>query len=244
LRFYLRDYNEAEAGSGRIKREEVVVGSDTILYVTWDNVENYSNPLVANPGTMQMQMNLTTGVVTIVWTNVDANATSGFGSSHLVGYTPAGASNDGGSVDLATTLPVVTASLNMSALSLAASPAPTAGATVVYTTNNIPEFAPTSGLYVAVNIISLGGVPAPGLDLGFLGAPGCAALIATLDMTQAMVGVTPSQTVSFPLPLTVPTGFQFFSQSAALFAPNTLPNGQNAFGMTTSNGISSLVGAW
>ncbi len=238
------DYNEAEGGSGRIKREEVVVGSDTILYITWDNVENYSNPLGVNPGTMQMQLNLTTGVVTIVWTSVDANTTSGFGSSHLVGYSPPGASIDGGSVNLATALPVVTSSLNMSALSLSASPAPVAGVTVVYTTNNIPEFAPTSGLYVAVNIISVGSVPAPGLDLGFLGAPGCAALIASLDVTQSMVGASPSNTVSFALPLSVPAGIQFFSQSAALFLPNTLPNGQNTFGMTTSNAIASLVGAW
>ncbi|MBL8751842.1 MAG: hypothetical protein JNK15_00970 [Planctomycetes bacterium] len=239
------DYNEAEAGSGRIKREEVVVGSDTVLMITWDNVENYSTPLGVNPSTMQIQMNLSTGVVTIVWTTVDSNTTSTFGSSHLVGYSAAGVSNDGGSVDLATSLPFLISSQNVSALALAAAPVvTTAGGTVTYTTNNIPEFAPTSGLFVAVHIISLGQVPAPGLDLGFLGAPGCSALIATLDFTQAMVGASNSQAVTFPFPAGLPVGFGIYSQSAALFAPNTLPNGQNAFGMTTSNGIASTIGAW
>jgi hypothetical protein len=238
------DYNEAEAGSGRIKVEQLAVGSDTVLFVTWDNVENYSVPAGVNPGTMQFQINLTSGQVSIVFTSVDSNATSNFGSAHLIGYTAAGNSNDNGSIDFATAGPQITGSSNMAALALTAAPAPIAGATVTYTTNNIPTFAPASGLYVAVNILSIGQVPAPGLDLGFLGAPGCAALIQSLDLTQAMVGPTPSQSVTLTFPISIPAGATIYSQSAALFLPNSLPNGQNAFGLSTSNAIASTVGAW
>jgi hypothetical protein len=50
--------------------------------------------------------------------------------------------------------------------------------------------------------------------------------------------------VTFTYPPSAPIGLQLYSQSAALFTPNTLPNGQNAAGLTTSNGLSSLLGAW
>ena len=109
---------------------------------------------------------------------------------------------------------------------------------------NIPEFAPGAGLYIALNILSLGQVAAPGIDLGFIGAPGCPGLVQSLDVTQSMVGTSPTQTVSFAVPASVSLGLQFFSQSAALITPNSLPNGQNAFGLTTSNGLASTTGQW
>ena len=56
-----------------------------------------------------------------------------------------------------------------------------------------------------------------------------------------MVGATPSQFVTFPLPPAIPPGLELFSQSAALIQPNSLPNGQNAFGLTTSNGVRSYI---
>jgi hypothetical protein len=39
----------------------------------------------------------------------------------------------------------------------------------------------------------------------------------------------------------VPQGFQLYSQSVGLVAPFSLPNGQNAFGLTVSNGLRSYV---
>jgi len=132
----------------------------------------------------------------------------------------------------------------MQALALSASPNPIPGSTTTYSTTNIPEFAPSSGVYVGLNILSLGQVPPPGLDLGFLGAPGCPLNVASLDLVQSMVGFTNTQSVAFTWPLTVPLGTTIYAQSASLFTPNSLPNGQNAFGATTSNGITSFVGVW
>jgi len=39
-------------------------------------------------------------------------------------------------------------------------------------------------------------------------------------------------------------GLVLFSQSLSLVAPSSLPNGQNAFGMTTSNGLRATTGHW
>lgn len=238
------DYNPAEPGSGAVKYHEAVVGPNTIAYVTWDGVENYSTPAAVNPSTMQFQLNLTTGAVTIVWQSIDANSTSAFGSAHLVGWSPGGPSSDGGSLNLATALPLVTSVLNVNAMSLAAAPAPVSnavvGTVVTYTSTGMPEYSTGAGIYIGMNVISLNQVPA-GLDLFFIGAPGCRAYVSTLDFTQAMVGLTSTNSVTITIPTLVPTGTQLYSQSVTLIAPNSLPNGQNAFGMTLSNGIRSYI---
>jgi hypothetical protein len=234
------DYNESEVGSGRIKSEEV----GGVLYVTWDNVENYSVPAVVNPSTMQFQLTLATGQVTIVWPSIDAAVTSVDGTQHLIGYSPAGASINGGSVNLATALPVTTSALNVAAMALAAAPAPVStagsGTLVTYTQSNIPEAVPASGIYLGATILSVG-QDLPGSDLTILGMPGCSAHITSLDVLVAFVGGTNSLTTQFQVPAGVPYGFQLFAQSVALVAPGSLPNGQNTFGATLSNGVASFV---
>jgi hypothetical protein len=238
------DYNETEPGSGRIVQEEVSTAGGTVLYVTWNNVENYPYSPVVNPTTMQMQCNLSTGEVTIVWTNVDSDPSSSFGSATLVGYSPPGASVDGGPIDLATVLPIMTNPTNLAPLGLGATLA-VVNSSVDYTTTGIPEYSPGAGVYIAINIISFGQIPAPGADLGFLGAPGCAALISGLDIMSSTISTTDSATVSLSLPSPiVMQGDAWYSQSVALFSPNSLPNGENAFGLTTSNAIWTVVGAW
>ncbi|MCK5943702.1 MAG: hypothetical protein KAI24_17090, partial [Planctomycetes bacterium] len=81
----------------------------------------------------------------------------------------------------------------------------------------------------------------PGLPLGFLGAPGCDAYVGTLDLTNTLIGAGPVLSSSFALPSGVPAGFELYAQAVNLVAPNSLPNGQNAFGITTSNGVRSFV---
>ncbi|HEX5054691.1 MAG TPA: hypothetical protein VFZ65_23145 [Planctomycetota bacterium] len=228
------DYNLDEPGSGQVFVEE----SGNVLYVTWLNVESY--PLgVANPSTFQFQVDLGSGSVTCVWQHIDGDSTSSFGSSHLVGYSPGGASVDGGSLALSTALPLLT-TVGMQPLTLTASPAPVAGTTVNYTIAHMPEASPGSGVYVGVLILSLGS--SPGIDLGFLGAPGCLLHVASLDLMLSTVGFSPIQTVSFPLPAVIPSGVSLFAQAAALVVPGSLPNGQNAFGLVTSNGLLSRFG--
>ena len=127
-------------------------------------------------------------------------------------------------------------------LALASAATPIFNTTITYTTSNIPETSPGSGLYLGMHILSLG--QNPGLDLGFLGAPGCSAYVNSLDLTTALVGSTPSQANVFSLPPAGPVGFQLFAQSVALIAPNSLPNGQNTFGIVTSNGIAHTLNAY
>ena len=239
------DFNAGEIGSGAVKYQEAVVGPNTIAYVTWDSVENY--PVVTvNRSTLQFQLNLTTGVVTYVWQSIDANTTSPYGSAHLVGFSPGGTSLDPGGITLATGLPVTT-SPDVLAMTLSASPVPVSngvlGTVVTYTTSNMPEYLPTSGVYIGMNILSLGQIPG-GLDLFFLGAPGCNAYVASLDFPQTMVGVSPTQSVTFTVPTLVAVGTELYSQSVALITPNSLPNGQNAFGLTVSNGVRSYINAF
>jgi hypothetical protein len=231
------DFNPLIAGSGQVKFEQV----GSVAYVTWDGVYSYAT---TNAETMQWQFDTTNGNVSCVWTTI-----GGFGNGFLVGYSPAGASSDPGSTDLSVQLPLTfsTSAVEMTPLALSASPAPIStpsiGTVVTYTTSNIPEYIPTSGLYIAINILSLGQIPAPGIDLIVIGAPGCPAFVSSLDVTQAMVGASNSQSVTFSIPPGLPGGLAIYSQSAAMVQPFSLPNGQNAFGLTTSNGIASVIQA-
>ena len=209
----------------------------SIAYVTWDGVYSYGT---TTPETFQMQFDLATGSVHVIWVTI-----SGQGNDYLVGYAPAGPAIDPGSTDISAALPTAFSigGLDLLPLTLSASPTPvstpTAGTVVTYTTDNMRELAP--GLCVGITIFSVGAVPAPGLDLGFLGAPGCAALVQSLDMTMAMVGLSTTQSVTLSIPPGVPLGSTYHVQSTSLFPPNSLPNGQNAFGILTSNGITSFV---
>ena len=58
------------------------------------------------------------------------------------------------------------------------------------------------------------------------------------------MGVTPTQTVTFPIRAGLPAGLELYSQSVALILPGSLPNGQNAFGMTLSNGMRQRIEAF
>ena len=231
------DYNVAEAGSGQVKREEV----GGVLCITYDGVESYSNPPTANPSTLQCQLDLTSGNVTWVWLSIDGNPTSTLGSSHLVGVRGFGPITDGGSQVLSTG-PRSNLHDFVVPLALSSAATPIYNTTITYTTSNIPETSPGSGIHLGMHILSLG--QNPGLDLGFLGAPGCSAYFDSLDLTTALTGNSPSQSNSFTLPPTGPVGFQAFAQSVALVAPNSLPNGQNAFGLVTSNGLAHTLNSY
>ncbi|HEX5053515.1 MAG TPA: fibronectin type III domain-containing protein [Planctomycetota bacterium] len=133
---------------------------------------------------------------------------------------------------------------NISALQLGASPAPvstpTAGTLLTYTIDNIPEAAPGSGVYLGVTIVSWTPDLA-GTSLAFLDMPGCSLYVGSLDLTLAFVGNSASLTTQFQLPAGVACGTQFYATAAALFVPNSLPNGANGFGAVTSNGVASFV---
>lgn len=132
-------------------------------------------------------------------------------------------------------------------LSIAASPAPvssaTAGTTVGYTIGNIPEYTPGSGARLGLTVLSFSGDLA-GTSLAALGLPGCQLHVNSLDFTIGWVAGGASWTTSIAIPPGVTPGTQLYAIGIALVAPNSLPNGQNAFGAVTSNGVKSFVNAY
>ncbi|MCB9876605.1 MAG: hypothetical protein H6835_03295 [Planctomycetes bacterium] len=234
------DYNPAEPGSGPVRYEEIT----GVACITWDGVESWSTPQTSNPSTLQFQLDLDTGVVTIVWVDVDDDTTSQYGSAHVVGFSAGGASADPGPITLATDLPVTT-SPDRVAMSLTASPAPvstaSSGTLVTYTSHDVPEAAAGSGIYLGANILSLASVPHPFGELSFLDAPGCYVYVLTLSIVAPLVGPTSTLSADYVVPPGVPPGFVLFAQSAALVVPNSLPNGLNGAGLVTSNGIRTYI---
>ena len=234
--FAWHDFRENETGSGRIKIEEAV----GTTYVTWDDVENWEDPtLVVNRSTVQFQIDTATGGVKIVWLVVDNNTTSTFGSGHLVGWHARGAGN--ANFVVLSGLAGETSNEGMTAMSLAASPAPVVGASVNYTTSNIPEFAPGAGLYAQLLYADFG-QNLPGFDLVAIGADGCNLHLGGLgQQLSGSFSVTPTSVFNIPAIPPFP-GFTVYFQAFALFDPAfPQPNGLNTFGLLSSNGIASFV---
>lgn len=219
------DYNTTEAGSGQV----VVQQLGQLLCITWLGVENYPNGF-PNPSTLQFQCNLASGDIAIVFQSIDANASSIWGSSHLVGVTPPGASLDPGSIDFATA-PLFTSNPEQTPLTLTPLTRPVLGTSWMLQAENLP--ANTS---VGVHVI---GFSDPGIDdLTWSGLPGCG-LRASLDV----LGVyTPIDGISPPWGLAIPldnslTGFAVYATTAVQQVPAT-----NAYGFVTGNGVRGILG--
>lgn len=220
------DHNEAEAGSGLVTSHQV----GSVLYLTWANVESYPGGVV-NQSTIQFQLDLSTGGITICFVNVDSNTTSTFGSATLVGVTAPGTSLDSGSINLATApASAMLTSADVAALALAGSTRPIIGTSWNLDATNIPA---------SVNLgIDLFGVSDPGitdLSLFGLGQSGCQ-LRASLDVLNAWLPAGSTHSYSFAIP-NLPSALSLivYTQSAGLQFPNldlTL----------TTNGVAGLVG--
>ena len=217
-----------EPGSGPVQSEEVA----GTLYITFNDVENYANPETVNRSTLQFQLDLVSGNVRIVWLSVDGNATSVWGSSHLIGVTAPGASGDPGSITLATASgsQLFTSAPESLPLALAASTRPVINTSWNLTTSNVPA----TGL-LGVDVFGLGD---PGInDLFFLGMPGCG-LRASLDILFAwpVAGATHAYSLGLPNNPSL-VNVHVFTTSAVFQVPPV-----NTFGAITSNGIDGKIG--
>ncbi|MCU0862386.1 MAG: hypothetical protein MUC36_01220 [Planctomycetes bacterium] len=117
---------------------------------------------------------------------------------------------------------------NVLPLTLAGSP-PALGTTMLFTTTNVPVFAPFGLLILASDTV-------PGVDLGATGAPSCWIHLSGFLGSA----VLPINNGSATFPLTVPgsaslLGSSFGGQSVA-FSPHT------AMGLQTSNGLLCTIG--
>lgn len=238
------DYDETEQGSGRIVWHMGQEGPDDVLYVTWNGVEGYSNPPVANPSTMQMQF-FESGRIRILWIDVDDATTNPFGSSCLVGFSPGGASVDAGPAllpphPLAPSMPI--SKRNQEPLHLSAGPRPVMGSTTTFRIDNIPEYLPS--VYLALLVLAAepdyAGTELPVLSLR---APDCYLHLdwSSIFATVALVG---SSSPTLTLPVSLPAAAQgrvFYAQAAGLTQPNSMPLNRNDEGLVTSNAILSIV---
>jgi hypothetical protein len=223
------DYNVTEAGSGQILAEE----AGGVLYLTWNGVESYASPEVANPTTMQFQLDLASGLVKIVFVSVDANATSTYGSSHVVGVSSPGASNNPGSIAFASAgaAQLLAQNPEVLPLALAGLTRPITGTAWSLQVSNVPA----TGL-LGVDVIGLSDPAIP--DLFFLGAPGCG-LRASVDVTYTWFVTGGTHTYSLPIPSDPSLmNFNLYTTSAVFQAPAV-----NAFGAITSNGIRGTIGS-
>lgn len=231
-----KDYASNELNSGRVKHEQV--GN---LYVfTWDGVESFpgsTTAQVANPSTFQMQFDLVTGDVHYIWQSITAVSGAQYYDAVLVGYSPGGPSLDTGPIDLnASPFPgFASFEPEIAPLTLTSANPPTIGNPIALTTSN------NSPASFGANFISYANFPAPGLDLGFLGAPGCPLLMDINNGFYAVVtdlipgGLTHALLVPND-PLIV--GFVGGSQTLWFDA------GANLAGFTMSNGIELRVGTF
>ena len=224
------DYNVAEAGSGQVLAEEV----GGVLYVTFNGVESYANPETANPSTLQFQLDLASGGVKMVFVSVDGNATSIYGSGHVVGVTAPGASNNPGSIALATAASgqLLTTSPEVLPLALAGGTRPVTGASWNLDVSNIPA--------TGVLGVDVFGLSDPGLnDLFFLGAPGCG-LRASLDVTSAWFVTGATHAYSLPIPSNPALlNLNLYTTSAVFQFPPV-----NPLGAITANGLQGKIGSY
>lgn len=231
------DWNPAEPGSGRIVHEEVWLGGERTLCITWRDVENF--PVgVPNRGTFQFQFGLSTGRVAYVWQHVDALTSSPFGTAHLVGWSPGGPSLDPGFVALPAGLPRTTAP-DRWPLGLAAAPAPrstaSSGTTVTYTTTAVPPLQDDDDLRLGLVALSLQATG--GVDLALFGWPGCRAYVRDLAVQLPWSGSGPIQSATLVLPAGLPDGLVFYAQSLALVDGG----GGGGHVVRTSNAVGSRV---
>ncbi|MCK5942443.1 MAG: hypothetical protein KAI24_10770, partial [Planctomycetes bacterium] len=196
------DYDPSAGGA--VVVEEI----GATLYVTFADVPRLVG---GQPDRFQLQFELASGVVRMVWDQLAASAPA---SPTVVGYAP-GLSMDPGSTDLLAALPLQTAP-DVPALRLSASPAPvstaTAGTPVVYQVEHIPDANVNSGVFFGMTILSLTGSVA-GNELTSLGMPGCRLHPLSFDLTLPFVGASPSQAVALAVPAGVPAGARLFAQS-------------------------------
>lgn len=226
-----RDYDPTEAGSGQIVWEEV----GSLIVITWNGVE-CPPATAANPCTFQFQFDTASGQVNYVFQTMGAGG-SGFleGDDLLVGYSPGGPSPAVGPIDLTTVNGLLLTHPERFPLTLAASAKPLLGTTITLDTTN------AATIDLGLNLLSLGQIPAPGLDLGFLGMPGCAALIDINSMVGNLISNLPgfSMSITWPLPSNPSlNGIVIYSQSLMLEA------GINAFNGVTSNGVVLELGIY
>ncbi|MBM3960538.1 MAG: hypothetical protein FJ306_01335 [Planctomycetes bacterium] len=157
---FWHDYNQTAPGSGLILFEEVA----GVAYITWNGVHSFSSPL---PTTFQFQFTIATGDVRLVVQSLGGVANP---DNAVAGFSVGGVSSDPGPSDL-TNLPsgaIALADVGSDGLALDPVGVPSIGnAAFALATNDASNLIPLGFVFFGTSAVL------PGLDLTFLGMPGC-----------------------------------------------------------------------
>ncbi|MBL8752946.1 MAG: hypothetical protein JNK15_06550 [Planctomycetes bacterium] len=216
------DYDQTDLGSGLILFEEV----GGIAYVTWNGVHSYSS---STPNTFQFQFEVATGNVTLVIGTMGGFANPDAG---ILGYSVAGPSNDPGATDFsALTGTVSVGDTQVVPLTLGTNGTPSIGnAGFALLVSNAPVLVPVGLQFFGTAVVN------PGLDLTFLGMPGCSAY-TNGDLgafTFPMAG--PTGSFAFPIPNNAGLIGVTLSTQTAMFSLAT------PFNLVSSNGVVLTLG--
>ncbi|MFN7588223.1 MAG: hypothetical protein ACK5UQ_06900 [Planctomycetota bacterium] len=216
-----RDLNPAAAGSGKIKFEEVA----GIAYVTWDGVYNFNTTL---PMTAQVQLNLGTGDITVVYGPCTSNGIL------VAGFSVAGPSTRNNAIDLSTALanPLAIADGEIQGVKLTTSGKPFLGnAAFTWEASQVPTLLPVGFMFLGDLVLN------PGVDLTFLGMPTCNAYSnGNLANFPFPLTATGTGTVPFAIPNNpVFAGAVLSSQVVALSLATP-------FNLVSSNGNAITIG--
>jgi hypothetical protein len=222
------DFNPTIIAGTAVKYE--IDPSNTVAYVTWDGVAvNSAGTTVGNHYQVAFFAN---GDVELRFGAM--NTPIGGTIPALVGWTPGGGVLDAGDVDIsAITTPFSTGPTDNPPLTLGLSQRPQLGTSPGFVTSNIP-----TGTALGALLLSFGQVN-PGIDLGFLGAPGCSEYVNLAGAVTTVFLVSGSTTtVNFAIPnLPVYNGQLIYGQSA------TFTSGYNPLGVIASNGARLVIGS-
>jgi len=213
------DFNQTATGSGLILFEEV----GGIAYATWNGVYSFGGASL--PDTFQVQFELATGNITVVYDTV-AND----GDNYVVGLKGPGPVADPGATDLSTGL-VAGIEILEQPLTLSGT-APFLGANWDLTTSNIDPLSPITVTFFSDAPLD------PGLPMTAIGfpAPGCDINISSIIGDGTGINIGGSSVLSIPLPATPAlAGLQLAAQSLCLTT-------SNPFNLLSSNGVLGTLG--
>lgn len=210
------------------------------LMVWWDNVPNWpSVPGVSN--TMSIEFTADGSVCNIAYGG--GLAADGSGDA-LVGFSAGNAEPVGALIDWSAIPFAPNAAISgdgSSAPTLALSARPVTASTIDLIIGNLPAPAAPGIPRIGIFVLSTQVIPIPGgLDLGFLGMPGCS-LYQNADvlLTSFESPATPDEIrLAFVVPGPAFTGVDLYCQGAALHS--VLP--PNSLGITMSNGVCMTLG--
>jgi hypothetical protein len=197
-------------------------------YVSWVNIPIFGG--VGGTMNVQCELDLLSGSVEYRYGAISC------GNVSIIGWTPGTPVSvvNAGSIDFSARLAsgFSTQSPEQRALTLNSATAPVLGSTVTFTTGEIPASA------LSFYLLSAGQYN-PGLDLGVVGATGCQAYIVLPEILSSLQIGAPTATSSFGIPADPYfIGVSVYSQAAAV------DPAANAFGFTTSNGVTSTINAF